>query len=149
MSLPQLNPNVYSGQLFWLVINLLTVFIIIRFAVVPKMERYFFQPLINSEKMIGEMSRLDQKIAVMTKNNKKICCQIHQKLEDYKKDSILLLQKKFDQRILDLNASSTMTENIISQHPQILETQHETDVPILGAYCSIRRYLTKPEGYRS
>ena len=98
MSLPQLDTTVYLGQVFWLACSIVVVFCIMRFFTVPKMEKFFFKPIVDSEKIVDIILNVDKN-----------------KLSAYKK------QNEISQRNVDSHKRIDKLENDMTEIKQMLQ----------------------------
>ena len=141
MSLPQLDTTVYLGQVFWLACSIVVVFCIMRFFTVPKMEKFFFKPIVDSEKIVDIILNVDKKIISMRGKYQTSYLKIHQETEKYKKNAFTLLDEKFDKQLKTLKSSSSF----LKENEAMNINTDNIHIDLNTAY--IYQYLKKPMGY--
>ena len=60
--MPQLNPDSFSSQIFWLIIFFVTLFIVIHFMFIPKLKRVRISRETKIDNYLSETKKINQKI---------------------------------------------------------------------------------------
>ena len=124
--MPQLNPESFSSQIFWLIVFFLTLFSIIHFFFIPKLRKVRSERDETIEKYLSETKKLNKQVEDIVKNIE----EDHEKAKNVFDIEIKTIseenRKIFEKKIIEIdqefeNKKNLLNENLIKSEKEIMK----------------------------
>ena len=124
--MPQLNPESFSSQIFWLIVFFLTLFLAIHFFFIPKLKKVRSERDETIEEYLSETKELNKQVEDIIKNIEEDLNKAKNIFDNEIKTISEENKKIFEKKIIEIdrdfeNKKNLLNENLIKSEKKIIE----------------------------